>query len=48
MPVKPRDEQGELYSLRLDFFCNETHPLVGFSKVLDWSQFDQVFGKLYR
>ena len=47
MQAKPRDLQGELYSVRLDFLCNETHPLVRLSKVIDWSQFDQAFGKLY-
>ena len=47
MQAKPRDAQGELYSVRLDFLCNETHPLVRLSKVIDWSQFDQAFGKLY-
>ena len=47
MQAKPRDTQGELYSVRLDFLCNETHPLVRLSKVIAWSQFDQAFGKLY-
>ncbi len=47
MQAKPRDTQGELYSVRLDFLCNETHALVRLSKVIDWSQFDQAFGKLY-
>ena len=47
MQAKPRDNQGELYSARLDFLCSETHPLVRLSKVIDWSQFDEAFGKLY-
>jgi len=47
MQAKPRDTQGDLYSVRLDFLCNETHPLVRLSKVIDWSGFDQAFGKLY-
>lgn len=47
MQAKPRDLQGDLYSVRLDFLCNETHPLVRLSKVIDWSQFDEAFGKLY-
>ena len=47
MQAKSRDRQGELYSARLDFLCNETHPLSRLSKVIDWSQFDQTFGPLY-
>ncbi len=27
--------------------CNETHPFVRLANVIDWSQFDQTFGKLY-
>ncbi len=27
MQAKPRDTQGELYSVRLDFLCNERHPV---------------------
>ena len=47
MQAKPRDAQGELYSVRLDFLCNETHPFVRLSNVIDWPEFDQTFGKLY-
>ena len=47
MQAKPRDTQGELYSVRLDFLCKETHPLIRLSSVIDWSEFDQMFGKLY-
>ena len=47
MQAKPRDAQGELYSVRLDFLCNETQALVRLSRVIDWSQFDQAFGRLY-
>jgi len=47
MQAKPRDIQGQLYSVRLDFLCKETHPLVRLSKVIDWKQFDEAFGKLY-
>ena len=47
MQAKPRDTQGELYSVRLDFLCNERHPLSRLSNVIDWSEFDQSFGKLY-
>lgn len=47
MQSKARDRQGELYSVRLDFLCKEAHPLVRLSKVIDWSHFDQAFGKLY-
>lgn len=47
MQAKARDPQGELYSVRLDFLCDETQPLVRLAKVIDWSQFDESFGKLY-
>jgi len=47
MQAKPRDRQRELYSVRLDFLCNETHALVRLSRVIDWPQFDQAFGSLY-
>ncbi|MFQ5673242.1 MAG: IS5 family transposase, partial [Nitrospinales bacterium] len=33
--------------VRLDFLCDEGHPLICLSKVIDWSGFDQAFGKLY-
>jgi len=42
MQAKPRALQGDLYSVRLYFLCNKTHPLVRLSKVIDWSQFDEV------
>ena len=47
MQAKPRDAQGELYSVRLDFLRSETHLFVRLANVIDWSQFDQTFGKLY-
>lgn len=47
MQAKPRDTQGELYSVRLDFLCKETHPLARLSKVIEWSGFDETFGSLY-
>jgi transposase, IS5 family len=47
MQAKPRDRQGELYSVQLDFLCKETHPLVRLSQVIDWPEFDQAFGSLY-
>jgi len=47
MQAKPRDRQGELYSVRLDFLCKETHALVRLSKVINWSEFDEAFGLLY-
>jgi len=47
MQAKPRDRQGELYSVRLDFLCNETHPLVRLSQVINWSEFNEAFGPLY-
>lgn len=47
MQAKARDRQGELYSVRLDFLCNEAHPFLRLSRVIDWPQFDQSFGGFY-
>lgn len=47
MHSKQRDGQGELYSVRLDFLCNETHPLSRLSNSIGWSHFDESFGQLY-
>ncbi len=47
MQAKARDRQGELYSVQLDFLCNETHPLFRLSQVIEWPEFDQAFGQLY-
>lgn len=47
MQAKGRDGQGELYSVRLDFLCNATHPLSRLSNSIDWSHFDKSFGQLY-
>jgi len=47
MQAKTRDRQGELYSVQLEFLCNETHPLFRLSQVIDWPEFDQAFGQLY-
>ncbi len=47
MQAKPRDAQDELYSVRLEFLCRESHPFVRLSNVIDWAQFDQTFGQLY-
>ncbi|MBI5428586.1 MAG: IS5 family transposase [Nitrospinae bacterium] len=44
--AKPRDRQGELYSVRLDFLCNEAHPLARLARVIDWLRFDRAFGSL--
>ena len=47
MQAKARDPQVELYSNQLILLCNESHPLVRLADVIDWSHFDQEFGKLY-
>ena len=47
MRVKLRDAQGELYSVRLYFLCNEAHPLARLSEATGRSRFDQAFGNLY-
>ena len=48
MQAKPRDIQGDLYSVRLDFLCNETHPLVRLSKATDWSHYDETLQAIQR
>jgi len=47
MQAKPRDRQGELYSVRLDFLCDPSQPLYRLSQVIEWSEFDKAFGPLY-
>ena len=47
MQAKARDRQGELYTVRLDFLCSETHPFVNLSKVIVLAHFDHTFGQLY-
>jgi IS5 family transposase len=47
MQSKPADPQGLLFTSRLDQILNEQHPLFKLAQTIDWSEFDNAFGKLY-
>ena len=47
MQPKPKDSQGNLFSSKLEQIINNKHPLCELARVIDWSEFDKAFGKLY-
>jgi len=47
MQSKPMDSQAMLFTSRLDQILNDKHPLFKLAKTIDWSEFDNAFGKLY-
>ena len=47
MQPKQRDPQAMLFASRLEQILNDQHPLFKLAKVINWSEFDKVFGKLY-
>ncbi len=47
MQAKKRDNQGLLFNVRLDNLCNHKSPLYRLAGAIDWSSFDETFGKLY-
>lgn len=47
MQPKPKDNQNLLFTARLEQILNHNHPLFKLANVIDWSEFEQVFGKLY-
>jgi IS5 family transposase len=47
MQPKPVDNQNLLFSARLDRILDHNHPLFKLANVIDWSEFEQAFGKLY-
>jgi len=47
MQPKQKDSQAMLFTSRLEQFLNDQHPLYKLSATLDWSEFDNAFGKLY-
>ncbi len=47
MQAKARDPQQNLYEVNLGFLCDEKHPLIRLSSVIEWSEFDKTFGALY-
>jgi len=47
MQPKPADNQNLLYSARLEQILDHNHPLFKLSNAIDWSEFEEAFGKLY-
>lgn len=47
MQPKPKDNQGLLFSAKLEHIVSAEHPLCQLSKTIDWQQFDSAFGSLY-
>ena len=47
MRPKPKDSQGVLFRARLEQIIDDQHSLCKLAKVIDWSEFDEAFGKLY-
>jgi len=47
MQPKPADNQNLLFSARLEQILDHNHPLFQLSNAIDWSEFEQAFGKLY-
>ena len=47
MQAKPKDSQPMLFTAKLEQILNEQHPLYELSKTIDWTEFDNSFGKLY-
>lgn len=47
MQTKPKDPQAMLFTSRLEQILNDQHPLYRLANIIDWSEFDTTFGKLY-
>jgi IS5 family transposase len=47
MQPKQKDSQAMLFTSRLEQILNDQHPLYKLAKTIDWSEFDNAFGKLY-
>jgi IS5 family transposase len=47
MRPKPTDNQNLLFSARLDQILSHKHPLFKLANTIDWSEFEEAFGKLY-
>ena len=47
MQAKPRYRQQNLYEVHLEFLCDSSQTLMCLSQVIDWSDFDEIFGNLY-
>jgi hypothetical protein len=44
---KPADHQNLLFSAQLEQILDHNHPLFKLANAIDWSEFEQAFGKLY-
>lgn len=47
MRPKPADNQNLLFTARLEQILNHNHSLFKLANAIDWSEFEQAFGKLY-
>lgn len=47
MRPKPTDNQNLLFSARLEQILSHNHPLFKLANTIDWSEFEEAFGKLY-
>ena len=47
MRPKPADNQNLLFSARLEQILNYKHPMFKLANAIDWSEFEEAFGKLY-
>jgi IS5 family transposase len=47
MRPKPADRQNLLFSAHLEQILDHNHPLFKLANAIDWSEFEQAFGKLY-
>lgn len=46
-PKKPQLSEFELFQSRLDNMLDTEHPLVKLAGLIDWSQFDEAYGRFY-
>ena len=46
-PKKPQLSEFELFQSRLDNMLDPEHPLVKLAGLIDWSRFDEAFGRFY-
>jgi hypothetical protein len=47
MQPKPADRQNLLFRSHLEQILDHNHPLFKLANTIDWSEFEQAFGKLY-
>ena len=47
MRPKPANNQNLLFSARLEQILNPDHPLFKLADAIDWTEFEEAFGKLY-